>query len=293
MTQSYQSSSKPIIGLIITKTGENLRTSVVDYETTNAFGSLLKAWRKRRGISQLTLALDADVSAKHLSFLENGRSMPSKPMVRRLCACLQLPTDASKQLLEAAGYAQSPFATQLDKGAMARLREAAAWTVEHHMPYPAMALNYDWTIVEKNHTATKMFDRRGLEDDDFLNFISDIEKSKATLENWEEILQAVLRMLRARRKNPRDRHHHAVDNTIARIEQALPTAPSSVQQGDSPPVMRTRWKVGDQTFCFFAIPTMFITDDFLLHQELTVVQYFPVDDACRDLFLTLAQKDGG
>lgn len=113
-------------------------------------GILLREWRQRRRLSQLELALDAGVSARHLSFVETGRSRPSPEMVLRLAEQLEVPIRERNQLLLAAGYApEYPDRPFTDPG-LAPIRDAVGRLLAGHEPYPALAVDRRWNLVASN-----------------------------------------------------------------------------------------------------------------------------------------------
>ena len=113
-------------------------------------GALLKDWRAHRGVSQLALALEANVSQRHLSFLESGRAAPSRDMIARLADALDLPLRARNELLAAAGFAPAYGHRALDQSEMSAIREILMRILSHHEPYPAMVLDGSWNIVLRN-----------------------------------------------------------------------------------------------------------------------------------------------
>ena len=113
-------------------------------------GELLRAWRQRRRLSQLDLACEADVSARHLSFVETGRSLPSRPMLLHLAERLEVPLRDRNALLIAAGYAPVYPETGLDDPALRAAREAVDLVLTGHEPYPAVAVDRHWTLVAAN-----------------------------------------------------------------------------------------------------------------------------------------------
>ncbi|HIV71255.1 MAG TPA: helix-turn-helix transcriptional regulator [Candidatus Aquabacterium excrementipullorum] len=120
---------------------------------TPSVGTQLRDWRQRRRLSQLDLALDTDVSARHLSFIETGRSMPSRDMLIRLAERLDIPLRERNTLLMAAGhapvYAERPLA---DPG-MASAQRAVSLILQGHMPYPAIAVDSHWNLLQANPIA--------------------------------------------------------------------------------------------------------------------------------------------
>lgn len=113
-------------------------------------GSLLRGWRQRRKLSQLALALEADVSQRHLSFVESGRTRPSREMVLKLATCLQLPLRERNRLLLAAGFAPHYPERRLDDPALDAARQAVERVLTAHEPFPALAVDRHWTMVAAN-----------------------------------------------------------------------------------------------------------------------------------------------
>ena len=113
-------------------------------------GDLLREWRERRRLSQLELALEAEISTRHLSFVETGRSRPSRDMVLHLAEQLDVPLRERNQLLLAAGYAPVYAETTLDSPPMATVRAAIRQVLAGHEPYPAVVVDRGWNLVDAN-----------------------------------------------------------------------------------------------------------------------------------------------
>ena len=118
--------------------------------TTVPLGTLLKDWRRRRRLSQLDLALEAGVSARHVSFLETGRSKPSREMVLHLSDQLDVPLRDRNRLLLAAGYAPAFEERPIDAPEMAPVREALDRVLTGHEPYPAVVVDRWWNLAAAN-----------------------------------------------------------------------------------------------------------------------------------------------
>ena len=118
--------------------------------TTATVGPLLREWRQRRHLSQLDLALEAEVSARHLSFVETGRSRPSADMVLHLADRLDVPLRERNQLLMAAGHAPVFDQHELDEPEMAPVRDALQLILDGHDPYPAIVVDRAWEMVAGN-----------------------------------------------------------------------------------------------------------------------------------------------
>lgn len=116
----------------------------------NHFGDHLREWRQRRHLSQLDLAGDAEISARHLSFVETGRAAPSRDMVLRLAERLDVPLRERNVLLVAAGFAPAFTNRSLDDPALAAARQAVEIVLKAHEPYPALAVDRHWNLVSAN-----------------------------------------------------------------------------------------------------------------------------------------------
>jgi transcriptional regulator with XRE-family HTH domain len=115
-----------------------------------SIGDHLREWRQRRRLSQMDLALDAEISTRHLSFLETGRARPSRDMVLRLAERLEVPLRERNVLLVAAGFAPVFGERRLDDPALAAARAAVDLVLKGHEPYPAIAIDRHWTLVAAN-----------------------------------------------------------------------------------------------------------------------------------------------
>ncbi|WBV44184.1 helix-turn-helix domain-containing protein [Pseudoroseomonas cervicalis] len=113
-------------------------------------GTLLRQWRQRRRLSQMALALDAEISQRHLSWLEAGRARPSRAMVLRLAAQLDLPLRERNALLVAAGFAPAYAERPLQAPALAAARQAVERILHGHSPHPALAVDRHWTLLSAN-----------------------------------------------------------------------------------------------------------------------------------------------
>src|ERR1700749_5157420 len=113
-------------------------------------GQLLREWRERRRISQLDLSIQADISARHLSFVETGRSRPTPGMILRLSEQLDVPLRERNALLLAGGYAPAYPEHSLDEPELTRLRAALRQILTGHEPYPALVVNRWWEMLDGN-----------------------------------------------------------------------------------------------------------------------------------------------
>src|SRR5262245_19994630 len=121
-------------------------------------GSHLRQWRQRRRMSQLDLALGAEISTRHLSFLETGRSSPSREMILRLSDELEIPMRERNVLLVAGGFAPIFSERSLNDPALAPARQAIDLILESHKPYPAFAVDRHWKIGASNAALQELYE---------------------------------------------------------------------------------------------------------------------------------------
>ena len=119
-------------------------------------GTVLREWRQRRHLSQLALALKADVSQRHLSFVESGRSQPSRDFVLNVAEHLELPLRERNRLLLSAGYAPVFPERSFDDPALAVARRAVEQVLRGHEPFPALAIDRHWTLLMANRAVTAL-----------------------------------------------------------------------------------------------------------------------------------------
>ena len=126
--------------------------------TSRPVGDLLRDWRQRRRVSQLDLALDAEISPKHVSFIESGRAQPSREMILRLAEHLDVPLRERNILLHAGGYAPVFAERSLDDPALASARAAVDLVLKAHEPFPAIAVDRHWSLIAANSAIAFMLE---------------------------------------------------------------------------------------------------------------------------------------
>ncbi|MDO9430236.1 MAG: helix-turn-helix transcriptional regulator [Pseudomonadota bacterium] len=124
--------------------------------TATAVGDHLRQWRQRRRLSQLDLALDAEISTRHLSFVETGRAQPSRDMVLRLADQLEIPLRERNTILVAAGFAPVFPQRSLDDPALAAARKAVDIILAGHEPHPALVVDRGWNLISANRMIAPM-----------------------------------------------------------------------------------------------------------------------------------------
>ena len=241
------------------------------------FAQSLKTWRTARRYSQLNLALEAEISARHLSFLETGRANPSRDMVLRLGEALALPLDARNQMLNHAGFAVLYKGRDWDDADMAPVRQAISRQLERHAPYPGLALDRVWTIRQANPPALALFGMFGIGLGGSLLDLMTNPALPQVVENWPEVAHhAAIRL----------RTESAACGGVPEFEEVMRFLSEQPQPktASTGPVIPTVLRYGDTRLSMFSTISQFGTPEDLLLDDLKVELYFPMDDTTEATF---------
>lgn len=243
----------------------------------NGYGEALKAWRVRRRLSQLDLALEAGVSARHVSFLETGRARPSRGMVLRLAERLGVPRAERNRMLDAAGLAPAYAERPLSAEEMAPVRAAVDWMLTRHAPWPAFALDRAWRLTALNGPAERIFGAVGLGAGDGLAeaFAGDAAL-RGAVENLGEVVAHLLARLRT--ESARLGGDPALDAAAAALEAAGPPAPPDAP-GLRPAFVPTRLRLGGTTLSLLSTVAQFGAAEDVALADLKIELTFPADEA--------------
>lgn len=257
---------------------------------SETFGTALKHWRGRRRMSQLDLGLEAGVSSRHISFLETGRSRPSRGMVLRLCEELQVPMAERNRLLVAAGMAPAYGARALTDAEMAPVRAAVEWMLERHAPYPAMALDRHWQLVSLNRPAVMLLGQLGLtRGASLLEALAGDEAVRGAIGNLGEV-EAHL-MARLRLEIDHLGGDAVLEAALARLMERAPVAAAHTQ-GALPPFVPTDFRMGEARLSFLSTVSQFGTAEDVMLSELKVELLFPADETTRAMLEAMARGQG-
>lgn len=248
------------------------------------FGAVLKEWRSIRRMSQLDLSSTADVSARHISFLESGRSKPSRSMAIHLAEALDLPRRERNRLLTAAGFAPIWQTRDLSDESMAPVHAAIRWTLDRHNPYPAVVLDRHWNMTDQNQAAATLFAAVGATMP--MNFLDEMTGDghlRQLIDNWGVVGRHMLTRLRT--ESAAYGGDTVLDDAIDRLSQD-PTL--SVVEDAMPPVIPIDFRIGETCLSLFSTIAQFGTAEDLALAELRVELFFPADEATRDFLESLA-----
>jgi transcriptional regulator with XRE-family HTH domain len=261
------------------------------------FPSSLAWWRKKRGFSQLQLAMAAACSQRHVSFLELGRAKPSRDMVLRLSAALDLPLRQSNELLLGAGFAPVWTQTSLQAAPLAPVREALGYILDQQEPYPAVVVDRQWNLLQANKGATALvaFLVGPITPGAAINLADALvapDVLRPYLLNWDDVVRYFIRSVGA------DAAADATSETADLLERLLryKDVKAAIAR-DAPaadgPILPMHFRKGrTELRLFTTIATLGTPQDVTL-QELRIESFFPMDEATRNAFHMWAKQAGG
>ena len=236
-------------------------------------------------MSQLDLAVEAQVTPRHVSFVESGRARPSREMVLALAGALDVPLRERNQLLLAAGYAPLYRETGVEEPAMAQVRAALDRVLRHHEPFPAVVLDRHWDILMANAAATAMFAwllgrERSERPANVLRLMFDPDGLRPFVANWEQVAEALVQRA----------HREAIGGvpdprTAALLQEllALPGIPDRWRAPDltaAPlPVIPVEFRKGRLAVSYFSMVTTVGTPQDVTAEEIRLESFFPADQA--------------
>ncbi|HYS52183.1 MAG TPA: helix-turn-helix transcriptional regulator [Thermoanaerobaculia bacterium] len=258
-------------------------------ELESAFGRLLREWRTRRRVSQLDLAVEAGVSSRHVSFIETGRSQPSREMILMLARVLDVPLRDRNDLLMAAGYAAIYRATDLDSPALEQAGRALDFMLRQHEPYPAIVVDRRWTILKANGGAVRLVeafaDASAASEwgGNAMRLMFHPRGFRPHIVNWEAMAAALIQWL----------HRDVLSGlggaeTRSLLDELLsyPDVPQRWRTLDldvsTAPFLAIEFRKGDLHLQFFSTLTSLGTPHDITLQELRVEAFFAADPATEE-----------
>ncbi|MEM6705792.1 MAG: helix-turn-helix transcriptional regulator [Acidobacteriota bacterium] len=253
-----------------------------------SFGALLRQWRIARRLSQLDLSLEADVSSKHVSFLETGRSQPSREMVLRLSEVLHVPVRQRNTLLRAAGFA--PFYTESDWNDphLAEVRRSVERLIEQHNPYPAIVCDQCFNVHLQNRASGVLMAHTlgpeaavALADAERVNMAELLfhpQGFRPAIANWPEVGAAMIQRLHREAATSSDPEVQDLLERVLRYKEVPPEWRFSDLESELKVIvpLHIRTEALDLRF-FTAITTLGTALDVTL-RELVIETFLPADD---------------
>jgi transcriptional regulator with XRE-family HTH domain len=261
-------------------------------------GGLIRQWRERRRLSQLTLALDAEISPRHLSFLETGRANPSREMVLLLARVLEVPPRGRNELLLAAGYAPVYPERGLDAPEMAQVRRALQFTLRQQEPYPALVVDGRWNILMSNEGATRLMglfldpaETAALGPPNALRLFYHPRGMRSFIVNWQATAGALIQWLHRDMLRGRPETARLLDELLS-----YPDVPKAWRTLDldapAAPFLAVELAKDDLHLTFFSTLTSLGVPYDITLDELRVECFFPADEGSEALMRRLAREAG-
>lgn len=247
------------------------------------FGAMLREWRGIRRFSQLDLSLEAEMSARHLSFLESGRSNPSREMVLRLSEALQLPRPTANQALHAAGFAPVYPNLPQDAPELAPVHQAIAAMLDHHDPFPGIAVDRHWNVTRNNKGAELLLSLANPDGEPNMMDILINSSNLGLIENWEEVAVLVLTRLRTEiLELGGDKKLSELAQRIADLDRIKNADLGSINLNQA--VIPTILRVGENRLSLFSTITQFGTVQDTRVSEMQIELMFPMDEETAAFF---------
>ncbi|GIJ43967.1 transcriptional regulator [Virgisporangium aliadipatigenens] len=244
------------------------------------FGTRLRQWRLHRGLSQLGLAGQVGSTGRHISFLETGRSRPSRQMVLRLADALDVGRADANDLLHAAGLHAEYPTVPLDGADLAPYRAALDRMLTAHGPYPGLLLDGHWNVVAANDACTALFGPAIVGS----NFVRDAltdEAAAALVVNWPEVAWGGVDRLRQHQRR------HPFDPLLRELLAAAETALADVPRPDppAPQILVCPWfNVGNETIRTIGMVARFDHPAETTLDDIHVELMYPMDDTAERFF---------
>lgn len=255
----------------------------------NKLGELLSYWRDKRGKSQMSLSLDSGVSQRHISFIESGRSAPSRQMLLDLAQTLNIPLRERNTLLLAAGYAPmySEETWNGDAQEMQTVTKAVNRILRHHEPYPAVVMDRYWNVLMTNDATPRFLNRfidmaarKGPRN--ILHLMFDPDGMRPFIANWQDVARSLVQRVHREAVGHvvDDKTQSLLDDLLAypdvdsRWAVELPSAVTSTS-----PVIPIGFIEHGEVLQYFSMVTTIGTPQSVAAEELRIECMFPADDA--------------
>lgn len=262
----------------------------------SSVGALLQHWRKARNLSQLALATQAEISARHLCFLETGRARPSREMVLLLARTLDVPLRERNELLLAAGFAPLYLESNLDAPALAAVAVALGAILRQQEPFPAVVMNRHWDVLRTNDAGARFFafllqGRWRPDPPNVLRMMLHPEAVRPFVANWDAVADALVRRVhRESIGGIQDEGTKKLLDEITRYPGVLDAWRRSRADGPLSPTVPVSFVRDGKAFDFFSTVTTLGTPQDVALQEIRIECFFPANDDTRRAASKMLEK---
>ncbi|TGK87140.1 XRE family transcriptional regulator [Leptospira noumeaensis] len=262
------------------------------FQMKNGFGDQLREWRKLRKKSQLELALDAEISSKHISFLETGRANPSKEMIHRLSDVLDIPFRERNLLMLGAGLSPSYSDQKIDDPSMKSVSDAIHFILKQQEPYPAILINSSWKVLRMNHSAgllfSHLFPGSFTIGQNLMELIFHPDGFRKYLINWEEVSAYLLGRLRQEARLGKKENFELYQ----KITSFLPQDQIEFVPKENLPLISIDVSFEGKVLSFLSVISSFGTPLDVGLQELKIETFFPNNKETAETMSHLASAIG-
>jgi transcriptional regulator with XRE-family HTH domain len=261
-----------------------MATSTVQSKApANQAGIILRQWRGSRGKTQLDLSFDSGISQKHISFVESGRSTPSRQTLLDLAQALEIPLREQNTLLLAAGYAPVHSQDPLDAPAMTSITKALKRMLRQHEPFPAIVMDRHWNVLMTNDASPWFFNcfidmNARPEPRNLLHLMFDPAGMRPFIANWKSTARSLLARVH------REALGRVIDARTRSLLDELATYPDVAPEWRNPtaddivPVIPLSFRKGGVTLNYFSMITTVGTPQIVAAEELRLECMFPADE---------------
>ena len=262
--------------------------------TAATFTTLLKSWRKQRGFSQLALAMASNVSQRHLSFLESGRSHPSRDMILWLGAVLEIPFRDQNTLLTAAGFAPVFVESDLSAPELAPVRQALDFMLHQQEPYPAIVMDRYWNQLQINQAAQRLFASLVTPEQlaeccspsgqlNLMKAMFHPQALRPVVDNWPAAATVLIRRVhREAVATGENSFSHTLFQELLKFPDVRPLWQTNEVETWQAPLLTVTFKIKQQKLSFFSTLATLGTPYDITLQELRIESLFPADQLTAD-----------
>ncbi len=261
----------------------------------NELGTLLKQWRGLRGRSQLDVSVDTGISQRQISFIESGRSVPTRPTLLGIAQVLEIPLRERNALLLAAGYAPLYSDAAWNSDEMKSIGKALQRMIAQHEPYPAFVMDRYWNVVLSNDAAPRFFNcfidlSRRAAPRNLLHLMFDPQGMRPHIAHWDTLARALIQRVR------REAVGHVVDPKTKELLAELLAYPDVPPDWQAPetrntlPMIPMSFIRHSATLSYFSLITTVGTPQTIAAQELRIECLYPADDATEELHAKLMRS---
>lgn len=255
----------------------------------NDFGEMLRCFRKTKNYSQFDLSSEVGVSAKHISFLETGRSKPSRQIVLSLSQVLGLNLRQQNLLLNSAGYAEGYTRNKINDDKMGSISDTLRLMIDNHNPYPAIVIDWDWNIILSNSAYQNLIRLLTAMQPGFststniVELIFDPKGFKPVIKNWQQI--SCLALLRLHHEQLENKGRHAALLERLKASYEFPENWNNIDYSEHPdPVICIEIELNGYHLKLLTTLSSFGTPIDITVEEIMIEHYFPADEVTKTFF---------